>query len=901
MSDPTPSHRIVPARTVLYAALQVVVLSVLGILCCLLPSSTPVRAQATGETVGVYYVGPEDAIASSIDRAAPYVVRVDQPDLAQVIVINNAPLRETLETFGTEIQDERLGLVLFCGSFFPQTVDDLRLLLGFSTFGLDQTGTPTQVFPAGNDDPLARAITWRSAPELQARTLITNPNLLQPIVTTPGRQGIIQRVRGRGESQALIVGSWLSHPSNALWQDWGYYDYLVYRLVVDAADVSRPLTYADYPRSPTPHRPLRWAIAGAGIGLILAAGAVTYLARRRLYLLPETTDAAATFGAISRPNLPSGEDTDRAKRTMVSQERVAAAPTQSGWDHAGFHRPLAGFLTVLPAGLLLAAPLLIYERIFLPDMLMSDALGYNTWIMVSQWTLAFWALLDAGMGVAAVRYFATSRRHWPNQASKYLQFYVWWQFLSGALQVGLVAILTAVALPVFGLAHLSYYLLARTMLQFPGFFQVFAVAFRARERFDYEQLLLLFSQVITPVLQVAFALILQPVGEASAEFTAGIAGAFGLAAGIWGGQFLTFVLGARLFRRERLPLSSLFLPTYDARVTGEMLRFGLPWAIGAAMPGIGILLQSILLERFLLPFGLSTTSWLTLIRFTAVFEILLISLYRSLMPGLTEAATFDYKTLLRYYVSQGIRYGAWFSFFLFSIVGAFGPPALSMAPTPWAQSDLRLWLVPLAAWGALRWAVWLPDRMLEAAGHPGWVSALTIIEQVIRIGGGYVLLQLWGPASLPAAYAVALLVRAILAKWVAGRFLVRARIYIWQTLFVPAVCGLIVYELLQVLSLTLLPTTWQGVSITTIALVLPALLLYAFLTAVLGGWDDGSLRELRTATRISGLGRPFAWLLLQVVAFGAGHSPLHNRFPIHLYELAQDEAQAMSYAQRPPP
>lgn len=834
--------------------------------------------------MGVYYVGPEDVIAAAIDRADPYLVRVDQADLARVIVINNAPLRESLEAFSADIQQERVGLVLFCGTFFPQSIDDLRLLLGFSTFSLDQTATATYVEPAANDDVLRGAITWRSAPELRARTLIANPNLLRPIVTTPELQGIIQRVRGRTDTQALIIGAWMSHPANAQWQSWPYFDYLIYRLIADAASTDRVLSFADYPQSPTPERPYRWAIAGWGIGFLMISGTVYYGARRWLYL--HSAPGSAPLPKASRPEIGGGGDA-----------------IQRSWQQAGLHRPLAGFLTYLPFGLLLAIPLFIYRHVLLPDILIADPFAHNAWETVGQWTLALWTLLDAGVGVAAVRYYATTHRHWPSRAPKYLQFYVWWQFLSGAVQVGLIVILTVTALPALGLAHLSYYLLAKAVLQFPGFLQVFALSFRARQRLDSEQLLVVFEQILTPLLQTALVIALRPWGEATQEFTQGISAVFGLSAGLLTARALTFVIGAWLHRRTGEPLRNLFVPAFDRNIASDALRFGVPWSIGAAMPAIGAIAQLLLFEHLLAPNNVTAMRWRTLLEITVIFEILLTSLYQGLMPALCEAATFRYKTLLRYYVSQAIRYGVWLSFFVFGLISALAPPLLALIPrfdqlppegSPLPQ--LSAWILMVAAWGALRWAVWLPDRMLEAAGKPIAIIWLALAEQALRIAGIALLFQRWGFVGLAIAYALAMLIRIILGRWLSGRYLVKARIYIWQSLVAPGVAALSVHQLLKLVEIIAAPQAWEGAAALIVGVILPALLLYGFLTVMFGGWDNGSLTEFRKAMRISGLGRPFAWLLYRIMAVGARFSPLHNRFPIALYDLAQEEAAALTFA-----
>ena len=261
-----------------------------------------------------------------------------------------------------------------------------------------------------------------------------------------------------------------------------------------------------------------------------------------------------------------------------------------------------------------------------------------------------------------------------------------------------------------------------------------------------------------------------------------------------------------------------------------------------------------------------------------------------------------YRTLLRYATSQGIRYGAWFSFFLFGVLGAIGERAFTTILSP-RYGDAAPWLMAMLLWGALRWATWLPDRMLAAAGRPWLIVLLASIEQAIRIGGGLVLVRVWGAPGLVAAYGAGLLFRATLARRLAGRALVQARIYIWQVLIAPAGGAILTYQMLRIVLIYLWPATassatWGGGALLAVGLLLPSLWIYGFLTALLGGWDDGVLAELQEATAISSIGFPAAWVLVQSIRLGARISPLHGRYPIALYALAQDEAHALTLAQR---
>jgi hypothetical protein len=67
-----------------------------------------------------------------------------------------------------------------------------------------------------------------------------------------------------------------------------------------------------------------------------------------------------------------------------------------------------------------------------------------------------------------------------------------------------------------------------------------------------------------------------------------------------------------------------------------------------------------------------------------------------------------------------------------------------------------------------------------------------------------------------------------------------------------------------------------------------------FLYGLVGGWDDGTLGELREAVDMTGGLRPVVWLVWASSAAGARLSPLHNRFPVRIRPAAMEEARALT-------
>lgn len=835
-----------------------------GLLClALVVVCTPVaRAQAPTGAVGVYYIGPEDAIAEAIHLSAPYLVRVDQPDLAQVLVINNAPLQEDLQRFGSQVQQGRLGLVLFCGPHFPNDVSDLSALLGVSAFRMQRAAAPRALQIGAEADPLRTAAAWDSAPELNARTVISNPNLLRPVVVTAQREPVVQRLRGRETTQVLLVGGWFASPDNDSWPAWPYFNYLVYRLVADAAAAPRPLAFADYPLAPVPQGALRWGLTGWSLGVMLGVLALLFLLRRQIFLRPALA-----------------EETWRTPR-------VAPA-----WYTVGFPRPLAGFLALLLIGASGFAPLLFYRLTLLPQTLIPWAQTLTFWEQTSLWLHIVWVLFDLGVGVAVVRYFAALRPQHPQEAFRYLQFYVWWQLLTGSVQMGVLTLLVAQALPQTTWAHLSYYVALHALAQFPGFLQVFRVFFRAVQRFDYAHALTALLWVGGMAFPAALALLLRSWGARHPALGEALGSVVGLGLGLYLAEWLVFAGGLFYYRRMGYSLRGLLLPAFNLRVAGRALWFGARLTLGYALLPVVAATQSLWLRELLPDAARIQHYWTVALHFTLAYELIVAGLFDDLLPGLAEALTQGYKTLARYYLSRGLHYGLWISLFLLAIIGGLAEFTLAGLV---GNADALGMVLALAIWGAGQWLAEGGERVLIAAGRPALAAWLTWGEMAVRAGLLALLAPLWGVSGLWVAVGVGLAARSVAAWLLLRRVEISLRFYLWQSLVAPAGAALLIYNLARLPGLLLEPSPGLSLGVLWSALLL-LLPLYAFLTALFGGWDDGGIAELRRATALGGLGQPVGQMLLWCVRSGA-LSPLHGRYPAALREMAEDEAEALTMA-----
>ncbi|MFP4345766.1 MAG: hypothetical protein ACLFU8_13815 [Anaerolineales bacterium] len=820
--------------------------------------------------VDVYYVGPQDDILESILRAEPYLRLVDHPELADLYVLNNAGMeRATLQTIGREVLREEVGLVVFAGPFLPQNTSEIRALLGVGTFEMAlREDAPPRLVREGEGDPLQRFITWSSAPPIEARTVITNPNLFLPIVTTVQGEALVQRVRGREGVQVFIVGGWLSHASNSEWPIWPYFDYFIYRTLAEAGDAARVLSFAEYPQSPVPHSAVRLTLLSGGSAVFVLTLFLLFMVRRALFLRPY-------FFAVEP--LPPSDD---------------AGEVAQGWQRAGFQRPLAGLLFLLGGLVLLLVPLLVYNSYLLPEFLVPWSQVLEFWGQARSWLSILWLLFDAAIGVATVRYFAVLRRQNPREGLRYFQFYVWWQLLSGALQLSAVAVLSALLVPRTGLAHLSFYLVAHALIQFPGFLHVFQLFFRSLQRLDYEQGITLVLLGGPLLFQTLFVLLLRRWSGASPLIGESLGAVFGLGLGLYAAEWLAFAVGLVLLHRLGYSLRGLLLPTFDTRQAGRALGFGARLLFGSLAVPLGYFAESYLLRTPLVGYPVLSGGWgMSLLMLP--YDVLVIGLYDALMPALATAHVFGYRTLTRYYASRGFHYGLWLSLFLLALLTGVGDYLVRGLASGSAAELLPL-VAPLAIWGATRWLVWATSSVLVGLGRPAMRSWMLIGEQVVRLALIVGLVPRLGDWSLFIAYGLASLLAGVWGWYRVGRYGVSLHFSVWQTVVAPAGAALILYNVLRMVADLLWRPDLGGTLLFALVVLLLAIPLYAFLTALFGGWDDAGVEELTHATSLSGLGRPLGLLLLLGIRYGALLSPLHGQFSLTLYPWAEEEAQALS-------
>lgn len=854
--------------------------------------AVPGRALADQPPIAVRYLGPAGPVRQALGLATS-LSPVADIQAADVTVLNDTDLSPDEARRIGEAVRAGTGLVLIMG---PRvTSETLAELLGQEVAlaardearSLQSLEPPPPSFwerllrrPVARKavDPLLEEINWRSAPQVLQRSVLSDLDSQVLVQTYQADEPVVARLR-LGQGTVYLLSVWLSGEANGALVEWPYFNYLVYHLAVQAAGAT-PETFADYPASPVPHRTQRRAVL-ALVAVMLATTVTAFLLVRRYSLRhPEALERISIVSA-------GGDETQR------------------GWEEIGFHRPLAGFLVLLAMGLLLFIPFMIYQTMILPRFLLPSAQALGAWSLIINFFNTFWILFDMGTSVAFIKYFSEFRVNDPRRGLKYVQLFVWWQALTGTLQLGVVAILAAYVIPhTAAYAYLSYYIIFHALIQFPGFLRVFQYVFRAFQRLDYDQILNIMAQpapggtgpgsigLLLMLLQAAALIVARRWAAGQPIFGPAMGGAFGLGLGLYLTELSIFLTGLWLYHRLGYRARVIFLAHFDRQTVWSALRFGVMITAGGVMGALGWTIQVLLMERSLLNYAEIQGIWNLAAGLIVGFQAMG-ALYQGLMPGLSEAFSHGRLQLSRYYVAQGFKYGGWFSAFIGSALLAVGDRFILGAAGPgWERAAQIVGI--LVIWGSLQFPAWFSDQVQQGVGKPSLQALMLLFEQSLRVVLMIALLgrfQMWG---LVLAYLIALPTKDVVAWLVNARLIFRPNIYWWQTLAAPLLGGAVNYVTLRALGALI----WRGDMGTSLLLffvaILPSLPWYCFWNGFFGGWDTRGLAELRRAARISHIARPIAVLIYQASAAGARFSPWHGRFPITLYRGAMSEARSLT-------
>ena len=811
----------------------------------------------------VFYAGADGGVKAALSLAGCRLVT--DPVLADAFVLNGKIPDDAVIT---KRVNDGAGLVLILGK--GMTSEQVSTLLGRPVTLTHAEDAVSLVDSSGGSDMLSTEIIWNGAPQIRERTSINglDSEAWAVVSVYEKHEGILYIASGN----TFVFTPSLSGEANPQIQEWGYFNYLIYHLVERAAGAT-PMSFADYPASPVPHTDDRNALfVFLGVELILFFGAFIFVRRYSL-------------------NHPEALDSLIADRTRFKVQEEATA-----WEKVGFHRPLSGLLVGMGIGIILFIQLIIYQNLILPQFILPSAQALGMWGRVTQFFGLTWAVWDVGTAMASMKFLSQYRVSDPGRGFKYMQVFVWWQALSGAIQVALVVALTST-----GLVHTPYALFAwsiviHAMIQIPGFYGVFRSTLNALQRADYARYIDAAGVIVLPVLtQLALVPVFYAWGKSNPALGSSMGGVLGLGAAAYAIELSNFLLGLWLYKRIGYKVTVLFMAHFDWGIIKETFRFGFYEMLGGTLVAAGGALEIWVTQNRLVNYAETWGNWILAGNFLLAFTIST-NLFDGIMPAVSEALSGGYTKLCQYYSVQSYKWGGIASAVLAAILLVVAPRFIIGSSGVEFQRAAVL-AIPLTIFGSIQFLSWLGDALFLGANRPSLRAMMVLGEQTIRIGLMVILLAQFQITALIIAYFVGILVRGLVAYFVAHKYCFPQRFYFWQSLAAPVLAAGLHYLFLSAIA----QFVWQKDEISSIILffigLVPAMPVFFLFYALAGGWDDAGLDEVTEASRMTG----FLYHVVNIVfalpsRWGARLSPLHNRFPITMRAAAMNEAELLTEA-----
>ncbi len=820
---------------------------------------TPAHAD---ESLRVYYAGDDGGVKTALELAE--FTLVTDPSQADVFVLNGEIPNDPL--VAQRIQSNEVGLVLLMSDSISG--EDFTALTGIPAT-LELRDTPLSLTPlTGVDDPVLNEIVWNGAPQVRERYEVVTPmSSVQPLVI--GYEDNSWVLWSASGGRIFIINAFLGD-SNPQIQEWAYFNYLIYNLV-ERSSGRTALSFADYPVSPVPHaaeRNVLFVILGL---MLITTFTAFYFVRRYSLNHPEALESI-----------------------IADRSKFKTSTETTNWEDVGFHRPLGGFIVALAIGLVLFIPLIIYQNLILPTYILPSAQALGIWSRVTQFFNLAWMFFDMGTSIAFVKYLSQYRVHDPKKGIQYGQVFVWWQVLSGAVQVAIVVGLASTFAPNSAYSLYAWSVIIHAFIQIPGFYQVFRHSFNGFQRSDYSRLLDLALNVFVPMLvQPIFVSIMYAWGKANPSFGGSFGGLLGLGIAAYAAELVTFAWGLNLYHRVGFNARILFMAHFDWEVVKTSFKFGVFEMLGSAAWSFGQAMEIAITQARLINYSEIWGNWGMAQNFIFAFNVTQ-TLNDGVMPAISEAISNGKKVLSQYYSVMTYKYNGMTSAFIGAVLLAVAPKFI-LGSTGEEFERAAVYIIPLTIWGAVQFPSWVGDNVQLGSNKPYLKSILVFAEQIIRTVLAWILLARFQVTALIIAYFVGLFAKGITAYFVNHRVCYPQRFFIWQSLVAPLLAAVTHFGVLSLISNLI----WKGDQITSVLIffigILPSFPLYAFLYGLFGGWDDATLAELSDAVALTGGARGLArWGFYKPTALGARLSPLNGRFPISIREAAMLEARSLT-------
>ncbi|MHA1819788.1 MAG: lipopolysaccharide biosynthesis protein, partial [Promethearchaeota archaeon] len=822
----------------------------------------------------------------------------------------------------------------------------LNVVKGSGDVTLTQKGEGTALlYPINNSDPLVTGIQWSSSPEAKVFEKISGfSDNVVPVLDAYGQNTTlmfridnIANISSPTNITGRFVGFNIVYTKNDNWdaQLWLYMPYFLYRTIKWMSNQS-PLSFSDWSKSPVPHTKEKIMLA-LYLVLIFAIALLSFMYSKKKSKIPLEVKYEEYIQKLkkefeekekkknkkkwkrskAKTNSPESEEgnnnsNNNSKNTHEEQnESEINKETSQGfdskeylkqkilnnkWEQIGLHRQISSFFIQLFMGLLVAVPYLLLSMYIYPRFVQPFPQTQG-WV---NWTTTFFAALytvfDMGTSTALTKFFSQYRIKNPAEAIKYAQIYIWWQMITGCVQISIVSSLGIYVLGPSYLGHMTWFFVLSSLAQFPGMVNVITLMLEAMQRFDVKITAeMVLGATTTNLFNYLSIIIFRNIfkhnwmyGEAFGSGVGMVIGTY--IAGL--GNFLIYIL---IFKKLGYSVSTLFRVDFKKKNIKEALGFGSKLVLGNVWVPLVSLLEITLISIYVLNYN-AEMGYLAMMRNITTITQLLGTFYASMMPGISEAHGNKKMVLTEYYIVEGFKWTNFILFFLIAALASVGDKVIIIFAGPQWYGALK-YLPILLIFGSFEPIAWYADKVFQGTNNTKYNMIIWIIEQgtrslfLILIFVGFQMKYLW---TVYLAYIPGIFAKDVAAIIFMRKKIVKFKPYWMHTTIGPLIGALIIYIANRLLILYIHGDSIVVLIILLLVILFGGLFFYIFITAFLGAWDRNTLDEFKR-----GLGMiatvKFVFIMLQWFGeLGYKLSPFKEKFRVDIFDKASEEAKELT-------
>ncbi|MFX0098635.1 MAG: hypothetical protein ACFFCS_03570 [Candidatus Hodarchaeota archaeon] len=579
------------------------------------------------------------------------------------------------------------------------------------------------------------------------------------------------------------------------------------------------------------------------------------------------------------------------------EQKVEKLETQSkkeyiseSWKEIGFHRPLGGILYNLIFVFIAAIFGILLSVWLMPNVIFPfpSAMGFQD-MTFSMFGLYF-TLLDIGVGNSLQRFVADENIKNPFKAIRYLQFFIWFQMISGLGQTTFISVWVITSVRNSTLSYASWFFLIYSTIQFPGMLGVFAGALEAYQQYHKFKLLdFIKYQVFENGMRILFIVIGRWLGTLYPQLGELMGATIGSIIGIYAKDFIAAAIAAHWLRpilKDVDPswgIKNLWYVQFDRQIMKECLSFG----IRAMLPGLIAPFTQYIATLIMVTYLPNYSAILGMFLLGNMLSQMIGTFALNIAPPLSEAYLNGKKKLSANYISRGYRWNGITACFMIGLLFS-GAPLLGVI-----AGDNFGYVVPiiqsLVFFRFAEMYATFHDRVFNGVGKPHYNIVLIAIEQATRITILIIMLIVLKAGWPSLVYSQGL---GWVAKWMAGFIIlnwkiIKVKINIYQTFIASFLAALVEGLYVNAAVVYLYPplSSQIGETVAAILLVLLGILTGPFLVffpfySIIGGWDDESIRIVERSAEMSGPSKMLVSIIAKISIKVSKLSPLHGKFPI---------------------